>query len=188
MATINLGKVITDQQKAVLDKQSYDSVNDTLNFACPIKIENKEINQVDDYTNLLYVASGTANEGFSYLKLYYQNKKLHFIIEGNFTTNEDGSLAFGVNSQNLPINIKEKIFRRDGTNLTQNPSTITNGGEIITRIPICLGLTTDFYESTAETANYFATSAYSTILIKEWNALSPNTSYALSLRFELAII
>lgn len=115
MATINLGKVITDQQKEVLNKQSYDSVNSKLvitgdenvegNFTADSIIENMEgySFRVSDAPNL--------NISYNYAGIVKTGNKLTIAIAGTLTKlsqSQAGTSYLGVFE--MPRAVADKLY------------------------------------------------------------------------------
>lgn len=133
MATINLGKVITDQQKAVLDKQSYDSVNSKLqingdenvngNFTADSIIENmagyRFVKGEKENVVITYSYAGAVKNG----------NKLTFSIAGKFVLTgevENGFFALGV--LYFPQEIGNKLY----------PTTISGQNNVLATKQIAL--------------------------------------------------
>lgn len=117
MATINLGKVITDQQKAVLDKQSYDSENSKLvitgdeyvngDFTADSIIENMG---TGIYRYAPFPDNVSKGIDVSYASVVKNGKKLTYCVAGTLTRNENTSYNVNICYLTFPSDVGEKLI------------------------------------------------------------------------------
>lgn len=119
MATINLGKVITDAQKAVLDRQSYDSENQVLNVRANENVAGKltgdeivENMPRSDY--YLGAIGGGSNITLTYVGICKNGNKITFVVAGkaNRPTGETWGAFTTLKSVEfrIPASVGSKIY------------------------------------------------------------------------------
>lgn len=103
MATINLGKVITNEQKAVLDKQSYDSVNDTLDVNADLTA-NSIVENMEGYS-----FTKDELETIDYVGVCKNGNKLTLAIAGTMTLTE-ATTRVDIGYFTIPNNVGMKLY------------------------------------------------------------------------------
>lgn len=114
MATINLGKVITDAQKAVLDKQSYDSVNAKLVITGDENVTGSltadEI--VENMEGYFFTKDSTMANDFSYTYVgaVKNGNKLTITIFGKLTASKSDYVGQLFGGFNVPQAVADKLY------------------------------------------------------------------------------
>lgn len=111
MATINLGKVITDAQKEVLDRQSYDSVNSKLVISGDENVNgNLTANSiVENMSGYSFLDTSSPAVTLTYAGVVKNGNKLTIAIAGKI--NSSTTLTnVNIGSFGIPKEIRSKIY------------------------------------------------------------------------------